>query len=474
MSVLRKRLFRHIYRIVVSKRLHTILSFIYSLAIEELTVGGTAIRPSKHAKNNKYTILILSSKAFRKDIDCLVATNEFRVLRLPGHWQSRLIYQFYPEEFQKFWYDTNPDHPDYKYRRVATNPDHPNYKYKKNQKEIREFLYRFLARLYKRISVNCVISPHPRYVVDMDWGAISTQLGVPHILIPRDSQLASSPCLLDYSMHLFKNGLPKFEGEHIIIQSELDKQVYTDTGYVKPEKISSLGCPRMDDFINKTKEKGYVTEKRRKKIVFLSFMNFRFFNPEKGNFEISELLPYVKELHLFFVQFAIQHPEIDVVMKHKPKGFHRWKEKVLYEAIKGFNIDINRIPNLIVRDGIDIHSLFIESEVVCGLNTSAILEAAVIGLPIIIPYFKDLQNTKYEERVFYRDAYDLFDIAKDVNELESIIIDRLHNPTIDEEIMEERKALFEKYVSSMKGDATEKYVALIRQVVAEGGGKRVY
>jgi hypothetical protein len=40
--------------------------------------------------------------------------------------------------------------------------------------------------------------------------------------------------------------------------------------------------------------------------------------------------------------------------------------------------------------------------------------------------------------------------------------------------MEERNELFEKYVSSMKGDATEKYVALIRQVVAEGGGKRVY
>jgi hypothetical protein len=43
----------------------------------------------------------------------------------------------------------------------------------------------------------------------------------------------------------------------------------------------------------------------------------------------------------------------------------------------------------------------------------------------------------------------------------------LHNPTIEEKITEERKAYFEKHVSSMKGYATEKYVALIRQVVAE-------
>jgi len=467
MSVLRKRLFRHIYRIVVSKRLHTILSFIYSLAIEELTVGGTAIRPSKHAKNNKYTILILSSKAFRKDIDCLVATNEFRVLRLPDHWQSRLIYQFYPEKFQKFWVHTSPDHPDYKYKSVHTNPDHPDYKYKKNQKEIREFLYRFLARLYKRISVNCVISPHPRYVVDRDWGAISTQLGVPHILISRDSQLASSPFLLDHVMHLFKNGLPKFEGEHIIIQSELDKQVYTDTGYVKPEKISSLGCPRMDGFVKKTKKKEDHSENRRKKVVFMPFGGSMFL-------EKSDLFSYICEVHLFFVDFALRYPEIDVVLKAKPKQPRSPRKKVLLKPLKDSSVEIEKIPNLTIRDDLDLHDLFFECDVVCGLNTSALLEAAVIGLPVIIPYFKDLQNHKYDERLFYSDSFDLFDIAMDVNELESLILKRLHNQAIDKKIMEGRKALFECFISSLDGDATEKYVALIRQVVAESGGKRVY
>jgi len=448
MFVLIEKLFRLIYTFVVSIRLYTLLSFVYSYVMEELTVDGATIRPFKHAKNNKFTILILSSKAFRKDIDCLVATNEFRMLRLPDHWQSRLIYQFYPIELQKYDYKNNPDHIDYKY--------------KNEQKEIREFLYGFLTRLYKRISVNCVISPHSRYVVDMDWGAISTQLGVPHILIPRDSQFASSPYLLDHVMHLFKNGLPKFEGRHIIVQSELDVEVYIDTGYVDIKKISSLGCPRMDDFIRKSKEKGSVTEKRRKKIVFLPFSC-----ADEGTFETSELLPYVKKLHLFFVRFAIRYPEIDVVMKPKLKPFRRWREEALYEAIKGSNIDINRIPNLIVREDIDIQSLFFESDVVCGLNTSAILEAAVIGLPIIIPYFKDLQNAKYDERLFYRDAYDLFDIAKDAKELESLIFMRLHNPTIDKKIMEGRKALFERFISSLEGDATKKYVALIKSVVDE-------
>jgi hypothetical protein len=91
----------------------------------------------------------------------------------------------------------------------------------------------------------------------------------------------------------------------------------------------------------------------------------------------------------------------------------------------------------------------------------------VIGLPVIIPYFKDLQNQKYDERLFYRDAYDLFDIAKDVNELESLILKRLHNQTIDKKIMEGRKALFENLISSLDGDATEKYVAMIKWIIVD-------
>lgn len=437
---------RKIFRIIVVNKWHGLLAFIYSLIIKELTSDGKTKRLSKQARNNKLTILVLSRDGFRSDIDCIVNTNEFRVLVIPVQWQRRLVYQFYPIELQKYGF--------------KNNPDHINYRYKKEQKEIRGFLYEFLKSLYKRIVIDCIISPHHRWAADMDWGAVSTKLGVPHILIARDSQFASSHFLLNEMKLLFKDGMPKFEGKHVIVQSKLDIPVYVDTGYVKPERINSLGRPRMDDFIRNKKEKRHAKKERKKKVVFLPFS----YN-KKGTLERSDLFSYVNELHLFFIQFAIRYPEIDVVMKPKPKSFHKWKEEVLYEAIKDSNIDINRIPNLIVRCDIDIHSLFFESDVVCGLNTSALLEAAVIGLPIIIPYFKELQNPKYDERLYYRDAYHLFDIAKDLGELESLILKRLRNPAIDEKVMEGLKALFERYVSCLKGDATEKYVNKIKNIV---------
>jgi hypothetical protein len=47
----------------------------------------------------------------------------------------------------------------------------------------------------------------------------------------------------------------------------------------------------------------------------------------------------------------------------------------------------------------------------------------------------------------------------------------LNNPEIDGNIMERRKVMFEGYVSSLNCDATEKHVALIKQVVAEESSK---
>jgi hypothetical protein len=169
---------------------------------------------------------------------------------------------------------------------------------------------------------------------------------------------------------------------------------------------------------------------------------------------------------MFFVHFALKYPELDVIIKPKRKVSGSQKP-ILIEPLKDPSVELEKIPNLIIRSDLDLHDLFPDSDVVCGLNTSALLEAAVIGLPVIIPYFKDLQNPKYDKRVFYKDAFDLFDIARDVKELESLILKRLHNPMIDKNVMEGRNAMFEKFVSSLQGDATEKYIECIKRVVSQ-------
>ncbi len=84
---------------------------------------------------------------------------------------------------------------------------------------------------------------------------------------------------------------------------------------------------------------------------------------------------------------------------------------------------------------------------------------------MIIPYFKEIQHPKFVDYLSFIEAFALFDIAGNTNELKPIILKRLDDNIISKEIMAKRKMLFEKYVSSTEGDATEKYVTLIKEIV---------
>ena len=214
----------------------------------------------------------------------------------------------------------------------------------------------------------------------------------------------------------------------------------------------------MDSFVKKTKKKKDHSENMRKKIVFLPF-------GLRNILEKSDLSSYICNVHLFFVDFALRHPEIDIVIKSKPKQPGAPRKTVLLEPLKDSSIEIEKIPNLTIREDLDLHDLILETDVVCGLQTSALIEAAVVGLPVTIPYFKDLQNPKYDERLYYRDMYDLFDIANNVKELEILLLERLHNPVIDKKVMRRREVLFEDYISSLDCNATEKYVECIKQII---------
>ena len=106
-------------------------------------------------------------------------------------------------------------------------------------------------------------------------------------------------------------------------------------------------------------EKRLGAKKRRKRVVFLPFTY-----KEKGIFDLLDLRSYVEELQLFFLRFAIKFPEIDVVIKPKLKGLKLWEKEVMFKVIGDARIENNKLLDLIIREDIDIHSLFLESDIV--------------------------------------------------------------------------------------------------------------
>ena len=124
-----------LFGIAVSNRWYNLTVIVYFFAIKELTVNGKVKRLSLRNSNNRLTILVFYPRAFRKDLDCIAATNEFRVLIIQDHWLSVITGQFYPAEFLRYHFHLSP-----KYR-TYLNPNSIDFKLKIQQEELRKYLY---------------------------------------------------------------------------------------------------------------------------------------------------------------------------------------------------------------------------------------------------------------------------------------------------------------------------------------------
>ena len=123
-------------------------------------------------------------------------------------------------------------------------------------------------------------------------------------------------------------------------------------------------------------------------------------------------------------------------------------------------------PNLFVEPKREAQQLILKSSVVVALNSTVLLEAAVAGLPVIMPYFKDLREGPQGQGVMFREHTDLFDVPDTGEALEKIVIERLRCPEIGDDVMKKRRELFAALISSLDGDATSRYIHLLTRTVA--------
>jgi hypothetical protein len=149
----------------------------------------------------------------------------------------------------------------------------------------------------------------------------------------------------------------------------------------------------------------------------------------------------------------------------------RWRW-ALNKALCHWGLDPDAPPtNLSVEPTREAQQLILESSVVLALNSTVLLEAAVAGLPVIMPYFKDLREGPQGQGVMFREHTDLFDIPDTGEDLEKIVIERLRCPEIGDDVMKKRRELFAALISSLDGDATSRYVQFLTRTVANSRAK---
>jgi hypothetical protein len=457
----------HTLKIIIRKALNSICRLIANAGIISpfIFLFSRLINERKSTIKNtdhKFTVFALNENRFRGDLQIL-ADNGIKVLSLSVEWQRRILEIFWSEEL-KVEIEKDP----IKY--YVPNND---YLFTHIQKKLRIFLSKLLPALFEKLNIDCVIGAAVHYLQDYDIGKISSQIGVPYIVLHKENLVASEVIRDTLTKYYMQVG--PFVGDAIIVHNEMMRDVFIKSGFAQPKKITALGCMRMDSFVKKVKDsKNSSRNKERKLVTLFSFNHItgiskvestnsgeKYFNDFTSNRDFGWVNLFEKS-HASIAKLAIQNPDIDFIIK--PKWGDLWIDEIEY-AFKKYNIDLSKINNLKIIYDIDIHKLILETDVCIGFNSSVLLESAIASKPMIIPFFDEAIDPKYNRFTFFQNELDLFDVAKNSDQLESLIIKRLKNPLIDSETEEKRNALFEKYLSSMNADASLKYISKIESII---------
>jgi len=439
------KLLKPIFQLLVEIGVVWPIVFVYSRVIDE-------IKPD-HKKKKLPAILALTHERFRKDLDVLANTGEFRVLTISSTWQERILTQFYPTEITK---------------KQIFNSE-MSVEVHKAQQKLHAFLRIFLPLLYRRLGVKCVLGASLFYLQDVDWGNISEEIKVPFILILRENYGGEAPTHKRY-----KNVFPykmRFQGSKVMCQNESVCRMFLHFGYVTSEKIVALGCLRMDEFIEKVKSHQKTLGKRKKVLLFsFSHGNSLIGHPDHvmhfDNIAWSRKsdvgwIKLFESVHSAFARLAIERPDIDFIIK--PKWLGIWKEKI-ENAVANQGINLSKISNIQFTEE-DTGTLILDSDVVCSFGSNTIVEAGFAAKPVIIPMYHEANRQDYREFLWFCDYYHLYDIAESEESFIALIKEKLVNPAVENKILEKRKALFGYTYSSTKSDAAIKYTKVIKDVI---------
>ena len=101
------------------------------------------------------------------------------------------------------------------------------------------------------------------------------------------------------------------------------------------------------------------------------------------------------------------------------------------------SINNGQIPEKIIfeTDRMSAQKVILNSDVVVAMQSTIAIEAAISGLPVIMPHFNNLLKLKgMGEVLMYRKNHDLFDVPKNYSEFTKLLSYRLKNNYIENKI----------------------------------------
>ena len=338
------------------------------------------LKPAKAAEAR--TVVILPKEGFTEDVmTALADADAVKVVALP-----RMIVKLLAAPFLPYFIDDN------NYASAGADHDAAKARY-------RRFLVGVFETILRVMRIDAVITGNFSYATERELASAMQHLGVPFIALHKEN--LKTPGRVEFFERVYRERRGPFTGRKILVYNEIERDLQIRAGVAKPGRIAITGMPRLDRM--HAWRRANAGTARRGRILFFVFSSATgmprvvrkgetagqvwFEDEERADGDIS-LAKLSDGACGALLRLTQDNPDIEVVVKSK--GRRRDLDETA--ALFGFASEAELPPNMHVVHGGDVLDLIADASVVCGFNSTALLEAVAAGKPVVMPWFAEAET----------------------------------------------------------------------------------
>jgi hypothetical protein len=344
----------------------------------------------------------------------------------------------------------------------------------------------------KKNNLSVVISGNFGYYAERELAFALEELNAP--LLVAHKECLKTPSQVRAWIHVYNRYRGRFGGRSIAVYNETEKAVLVEGNVCLSDRISVVGCPRLDTLhrMRKNREHSSFADSRRKTLLFFSFhptaasglpwvpmpaevegigsfpvmpiggnakyLNYWFgFDAEGRSTEPVYWDKLSREVHRGIIELAARRDDIDVVIKVKVGPHNTSHAEQMLEGPLPQNIKVFR--------GGSSEQFFQSASVVCAFNSTACLEAIAAGIPVVTPWFCEAgEPAAADHLVDIRGAAIVADRPRAlISEIEAL----LDAPNAySRELTPRQRDVLDFYMGNVDGRAGERFVEFVKSSIA--------
>jgi glycosyltransferase involved in cell wall biosynthesis len=295
----------------------------------------------------------------------------------------------------------------------------------------RRFLVKLWRKLDRRRHFDAVLTGNFAYFAERELAGALEELGIPFIVIMKES--IKNEGYERFWTKVYRERRGPFAGRRILVYGESERSVEVNSGIIAPDRITITGMPRLDFVHRMRRQAAAVGAAHAGPLSVLFFM----FGPKafipvlirkrsrwpytRRTEQVDERVDrlgwtrLVEQTQRAIHTMATRYPDLRITIK--TKGAESDKDIATLEQLMG----VDRLPdNIRVVVGGSPQALIFQHDVVCGFNSTSLLEALAAGKPVVVPHYAEALEA--EMQPYLVDLEDAVEYAESPEELAELLV----------------------------------------------------